>query len=298
MSADPGSASALLRALLPAWARDDKWPKPLGEYADQILQAAVDAVRLGYPGVTPDDRSLALIGEERRIPRAPNEPADSYARRLKLWLDLWSLAGTPIGLLYALQSFVFPGYPRMRIVERSSLWYTLEEGASRDLTPYQAQTVASSLADTRYAPPIGATQSPRAALWMHRASPANWDWDSISDPTRATHWEDYWVIIYPTSYPIQGTYGGGVFYGSDTCWGLDVSPGIIATLRELLKIYQRAGSSCRAVIFAPTLADFDPTAPPADPGFPDGRWSAHSKDVGGVAVPTRRMDCRYLLKVT
>ncbi len=291
MSLDPALPSAVWQATLAWFAKRDRWRLPIGELGDQLVQGAVDAVRLRYPGVTPDDRSLSLVGKDRLIPRAPDEPAEAYARRLNLWLDLWGIAGLPLGLLYAIQSYIFPGYPLVRLVERSGLWHTLEEGASRDLSPFEAMTVAG--VGERYVPVVGASVSPKAPFWMHFG--AWFDWDSISNPTRGTHAEDYVLFVYPPSYTFQGTYNSGITYNSGTCWGLATSPGIIATLRELITIYSRAGSHCLSVVFPESTVLYAPDATP-DADWPDGRWGWEAVDDGmGNVTPTRSRKNRYLL---
>jgi hypothetical protein len=291
---DPAKPSTIWQAALPWFAKSDRWRLPIGELGDQLVQAAVDALRLRYPGVTPHDGSLALLGQDRRIPRAPDETPEAYARRLNLWLDLWGLAGLPLGLLYALQSFVYPGYPTIRLVERSGLWYTLEEGASRDLTPFEAMSLPSA-GEARYVPPIGASTSPRAQFWAHYGT--NLDWDSVSDPGRAAMVQDFWIVVEAPSYPFVGEYDGAgdeaVFYGEERAIGLDENAGTLATLRELLRLYSRAGAECQGVIFTPTPF-FTPDGTP-DASWPNGRWSAESWDVSGVATPTRNLDFRYLL---
>jgi hypothetical protein len=301
MAADPGSMSAVFRERLPWFLKDGRILAPIGQGMDKLTQLAIDAVRLRYPSVTPSDASLSIIGRDRRIPRAPGETPESYARRLVLWLDLWALAGLPLGLLYAIQSFVFPGYPQVRLVSRSGFWYTLDEGASRDASPFEAMTLpcpeVPGQRTPRYVPALEAT--PRARFWMHDGA-GNWDWDSISNPERAAFWWDYWLVVYPSSWPLQGTYAGSgadqVVYGSGEAWGFDEIAGTFGTMRELVRIYQRAGSNCRGVIFAPTLADFDPYAAPGDPTMPDGHWGADAKIIAGASEHTRRRDCRYLLK--
>lgn len=296
MATDPGSMSAVLRERLPWFLKNSRIFDPIGGGLDKLTQLAIDAVRLRYPSVTPSDASLANIGRDRRIPRAPGETPESYARRLVLWLDLWGLAGLPLGLLYAIQSFVFPGYPMVRYVSRSSFWYTLDEGASRDATPFEAMTLpcpeVPGQRTVRYVPPLEAT--PRARFWMHDGA-GNWDWDSVSTPERAGNWWDYWLVVYPSSWPFDGDYGDGGLYDTSGAYGLDEIAGTFGTMRELVRIYQRAGAECRGVIFAPTLADFDPYSAPAAPGMPDGTWGGDSLDVAGVAEPPKRLDCRYLL---
>lgn len=292
MTLDPQKPSSVWDAALPWFAKLDRWRLPIGELGDQLVQSAIDAVRLRLPSVTPDDRSLALIGKDRRIPRAPDETPEAYARRLNLWLDLWGLAGLPLGLMYAVQSFIFPGYPMVRLVERNGLWFTLNEGASRDLDPFQAMTVPSAV-NSRYVPPVGAAEVPRAEFWLHYGT---WpDWDSVAYPARATRVCDYSLFVYPPSYEFQGEYNSDVYYDTNTCWGLDTTPGTIATLRELIKIYARAGSHCISVVFPNSTELYLPNATP-DGDWPDGRWALEAVDAGGGNVlPSRSPKNRYLL---
>lgn len=289
---NPAKPSAIWQAALPWFAKNDRWRLPIGELGDELIQAAIDAVRLRFPTRTPDDRSLAIIGRDRRIPRAPEETAESYARRLNLWLDLWGIAGLPLGLLYACQSFIFPGYPTVRLVERSGLWHTLDQYASRDVSPFESMTVPSA-GEARYVPPIGASASPRAQYWMHYGT---WpDWDSVAYPARTTRVQDYLLFVYPPSYDFQDGYGTGFEYGDNTCWGLNVSPGTITTLRELIAIYSRAGSHCISVIFPESVDLYAPSATP-DADWPNGKWAWEAVDDGsGNVVPSRSPKNRYLL---
>lgn len=291
--------SAVWQTLLPWYAAGSRWTKPIGELADQLTQSAVDALRLRFPSRTPSEASLAQIGRDRLIPRAPNEPAESYARRLILWLDLWSLAGTRLGLSYALQSYVFPGYPRIRIVTRDQLWSTLDEGASRDMNPLEACSLPCTpepnliTSPYRWAPPIGSVT--RAPFWLHSGTPLEFDWDSVSHPAYASRYFDYWVFVYRDSYEFQGEYNSGITYNSNTCWGLDIDPGTIQVFRELIRLYSRAGSHCMAVLFPRTNAMYDPEVGP-DADWPDGRWGWESVDNGfGVSVTPRSINARYLL---
>lgn len=291
MTLDPANPSTILQATLPSFAQNELWRGPLGELGNQLIQAALDALRLRYPSLTPDERSLALIGKDRRIPRAPDEPAPSYARRLILWLDLWGLAGLPLGLLYAVQSFIFPGYPRVALVERSGLWHTLDEGASRDVDPFKAMTVAG--AGDRYVPIVGASESPRAQYWMHRGT---WpDWDSVAYPAWSTHVWDFLLFVYPPSYDLQDGWDTGLTYDSGKLWGLKTSKGNVDTLRELIAIYSRRGSHCLSTIFVPSDTTLVPDATP-DADWPDGTWAKETKDDGaGNCMPSRSPKNSYLL---
>jgi hypothetical protein len=289
---DVVTPSSIWQAALPWFAKTDRWRLPIGELGDTLTQAAIDAVRLRFPSRTPDERSLAILGRDRRIPRAPDETAEAYARRLQLWLDLWGVAGLPLGLTYAIQSFIFPGYPTVRLVERSGLWHSLDEGASRDFSPFEAMTVQSTGA-ARYVPPVGATVTPRAPYWMHYGT---WpDWDSIAYPGNSTRVHDYLLFVYRPSYDFAGEYDSGITYDSGNLWGLDTTKGTIDTLRELIKIYSRAGSHCISVIFPNSLSLYAPNATP-DSDWPNGKWALEAVDDGlGNVVPTRSPKNRYLL---
>lgn len=302
MSADPGSMRAVLRSLMPWYARQGSaWRvlEPLGRAMDKTVQAALDAVWMRCPTVCPED-ALSILGRDRRLPRAPGEPPAAYRRRLLLWLDYWSHAGLPLGLLYAVQSYLYPGYPRVRMVTRGGWWYTLDEGASARQTPYEAMTLPCAApagfatSPYRYAPALEAAE--RAAFWTHVADPVNWDFDSLSNPERVNSWWDFWLIIHPSSYEIQAPYDGppGLVYDSNTCWGLKVPQGTIDTLRTLIRMFKRAGSECRNILFAPTLDDFDPYAAVNAAGMPDGWWGKNVRLVGGQWVGTRRDDVRYV----
>jgi hypothetical protein len=291
MTLDPAKPSAEFQASLAWFAQNDAWRGPIGELGDKLIQAALDALRLRFPTRTPDERSLAIIGKDRRIPRAPEETAESYARRLTLWLDLWGIAGLPLGLLYAIQSFVFPGYPRVALVERSGLWHTLDANASRDVSPFEAMTIANG--EDPYVPIVGASVTPRAQYWMHYGA---WpDWDSVANPARAAHVEDFLLFVYPPSYDLQDGYDTGLTYDSGELWGLKTSKGNVDTLRELVRIYSRAGSHCVSAVFPETLDLYAPNMPP-DADWPDGTWAKESKDDGaGNSMPSRSPKNSYLL---
>jgi len=293
------SMRAIVRAYAPWFAlgpNGARFLEPIGRSFDRVLQAAVDAVRLRYPSVCPDD-ALSIIGRDRRLPRAPGESREAYVRRLLLWLDYWALAGLPLGLLYAIQSYVFPGYPSVSTIDRGGRWFTLDAGTSATLTPYEAATLPCApppgfaAATSRYVP---IQTMPRPPFWFRQANPNNWDYDSNTHPERSESWQDYWIIIRQPSYELQTTYESELTYDSSTCWGLDVNPGTMSVLRELVRLFSSAHAECRGILIAPSATDFDPYALIGDPGFPDGWWGDDVRLVGGAWVATRREDVRYV----
>jgi len=261
-----------------------------------------------FPSTAPEDALPYLLRDKRMI-AGPAEPIATTRVRLKQWIDEWSLAGLPLGLMLALQAYVAPSYPRIRIVTRRSMWYTLEAGAvPRLLNLPGAEPLPPCPYELGAGWPIGAVASQverlrAAGLYQRYKAPVpNWNWDSISDPAAANRWWDSWVFIYPPSYPFQGNYDGvppdDVYYGEETGWGIDELPGTLLTLQQLAVLRKSQKSYIKAIILPPSLTDFDPTTPPGDPSFPDGKWSWFTKDDGlGNTVPARRQDCRYILDI-
>lgn len=120
---------------------------------------------------------------------------------------------------------------------------------------------------------------------------AAWDWDSVSgwtdDATTWSgaqtrgFWSDFWVVIYPSTYP-KGT--------SVTPLSGQVVP---KTSRDaILRIvgqWKGIHTFCRAIIWSYNAALFDP-ASPGTAGNPDGTWGNWSHG----SVPARNLtDARY-----
>lgn len=291
---------SLLRAALPPGPYRGPWAwralEPTGRILDVTTQAMLEAVYLRFPSHCPAD-GLPLHGRARRIPRGPYEDADAYRRRLVQWLDVWRMAGLYAGILYAIQGYLAPTYPRVRLVTRQGLWVTLEEGGS--LLPIdEALTLPGDIPPTggspyRYVPPLDAAT--HAPLWFQRNDPALWNWDSLSHPANATRWWDFWLVIYPGAYDLQGNFDSGLFYDEPTTWGFSEPQGTFDTLRTLVDQFRSAVSFCRAVVFPPDAGDFDPTEAPGAAGFPDGWWGYEARVSAGQWVPARRRDCRFML---
>ncbi|PZA07751.1 hypothetical protein DNA98_05445 [Meiothermus sp. Pnk-1] len=95
-----GLYRAYQRDLSPPWLQQDwgrQWQEELGGAKDRLVDWLVLAVRARYITAAPDD-ALALIGQDRRMPRYPSEGADAYrARLLRAW-DWWYRSGTVRGL--------------------------------------------------------------------------------------------------------------------------------------------------------------------------------------------------------
>jgi len=259
-----------LRRYLPPWLSDRPGKTVAFRYLYGIVsvldagaEVLVQGIQARFPGLgTPT--ALPYIGRDRRIIRGPEQTDAAYAAELVRWLDYWRAAGNAYVLALALQTFLFPGAPRVRIVTRSGVWYTLE---------------------------------PDGELTWHRAQPNNWDWDSQTHPERAVNWSEFWVIVYPPHWDDAGDWGGGdgQTWGAGKAFGLDVATGTVEIIKRLVRQWKGAHSLCRMLIVAYDPTSFDPASPPGAPGMPDGHWGHWSKDNGsGGRVKSRREDARYV----
>lgn len=92
------------RDLSPPWLQQEwgkQWQEELGAAKDRLVDWLVLAVRARFIAAAPDD-ALALIGQDRRMPRFPSEGANAYrARLLRAW-DWWFRSGTREGMVRAL----------------------------------------------------------------------------------------------------------------------------------------------------------------------------------------------------
>jgi hypothetical protein len=230
---------------------------------DAGAEVLVQGLQARMPGVgTPT--ALPYIGRDRRIFRGPQQTDAAYAAELVRWLEYWRTAGNAYTLALALQTFLYPGAPRVRLVTRSGLWWTLE---------------------------------PSGALSWHEADPNNWDWDSITHPEKADDWSEFWVIVYPPHFDDAGDWGAsdGQTWGAGKAFGLDTETGTIDAIKRLVQQWKGAHTRCVCLIVAYDATSFDPASAPGAPGMPDGHWGNWSKDNGsGGRVKSRRDDARYV----
>jgi hypothetical protein len=259
-----------LRHYVPPWLADRPGRNVAFRYLYgivSVLDAGAEVLMQGlqarFPGLcTPT--ALPYIGRDRRIIRGPQQTDAAYAAELLRWLEYWRGAGNAYTLALALQTFLYPGAPRVRIVTRSGVWYTLD---------------------------------PDGELTQTRAEPNNWDWDSITHPEKAGHWSEFWVIVYPPHFNDAGNWGtsDGQTWGAGTAFGIDAASGTVAALRRLIQQWKGAHTRCVCLIVAYDATSFDPSAAPGAPGMPDGHWGRWSKDDGsGGRIKSRRDDARYV----
>lgn len=73
-----------------------------GAFKDDLESDLIDAVQARFPRSSPED-GLSLLGDERRLPRFPDELTEAYRARLTGAFEFWQWAGTLRGLTLALE---------------------------------------------------------------------------------------------------------------------------------------------------------------------------------------------------
>jgi hypothetical protein len=184
----------MARELSPWWLRRGialRFIYALALHCDVILAMAVEAVRRRFPGLDSLD-SLALIGRERRITRGRNEPNDTYAGRMRAWLDHHRLRGGPYALLRQLYAFFADAPMRIRL---------------RYVSGRQFEMAAADGSITR-----------SDAVWTPEGNPAQW-----------ARW---WLFYdWPAAVVDEGAWGDPGNWGDGGTWGTSLTVGEVEDLR-------------------------------------------------------------------
>jgi hypothetical protein len=118
---------------------------------------------------------------------------------------------------------------------------------------------------------------------------STWNWDGLGSAA----WARFWVIVYPNGLWIESQSWGDPAtqsWGDDVqTWGLSARQQEIEGMRAIVDDWKPGGTVCKNIIVAFDPLSFDPTSPE-----PDGLWGNWSKNVGGVQVPSRLSNARYL----
>ena len=269
----PARFRHLRRFLGPRWLTQDENgnPDPAGYVLDYMKDGFMERLRQGlYASLPQNDPSgqttappdaLEAMGRDRRVIRGIGETDQSYAVRLKRWLDDRRRAGNPFMLMQKLAEYTGPG-PAFRVVNARGSWYSR------------------------------AADGTETALLKQE----NWDWDGEPvDSQGRLRWSRFWVIVYPnglweTSPHELGAPSApawGSFTLADTI-GTTATQEHVATLRHLVSDWKGEHDRCVNIIIALDPDSFDPNS-----SEPDGHWGTHSRYVDGVRVRTRLATARY-----
>lgn len=220
---------------------------------DGLAEFLVQGIQAAWPGIgTPT--ALALIGRSRGIVRGLDDTNDEYAARLRVWLDTWRNAGSQQELARQIRAYL-RGRPRVRIVTRAGLWFTIEADGTES-TAQQA-----------------------------------FDWDSVSNPENAGHWSEMWIIVYPDSWAYSGQWGtsDGQKYGDLLGIGHAVTREEWDGVKNIIAQWKAAHSRVVAVIYTTDPDLFDPLDPLS---LPDGTWGKWGRGTSRMAT-RNTTTCRY-----
>ncbi len=237
--------------------------------------------------------ALPMIGRDRSRRGGLDfavDPPWAYAERLRAWMDDWSMAATPWGLLRELMAVLRPpgstnpADPFLRLVTAGGDWWTITVGGA---IIFQNATEGWS-----YDPTAGTLTGTLTAT-------NGWNWDSTTlppppdqnDPSR------FWIIVYA---PCTGPYVTGddrttLDLGvSGDLWNAPGTPaapfspdmGIAGAaaprkwmdlLRVTIVDWKAAGCACSHAILTFDPTSFSPTNDSTPTSVPDGSWGYSTK---------------------
>lgn len=247
--------------ILPSWLTSGDGGKvaaSLSLLADDFAARARLGLLARFPAYAPDDEALAAIGRDRRIIRGINEPRAAYAARLSTALDDLKTRGNPFTLLRQLRAYLQAPCV-VRTVDRKGNWYTIEADGTEVAT----------------------------------INAANWNWDGGA----ASEWSRFWVVIYPVNgitpwAPTPGVLGdaslwsGALRASSTATIGTTATVDQVASVRQIIRDWKPAGTTCEWIIVAFDAATFTP----AGATDPAGAWAGWSNHTG---APVRLSSARY-----
>jgi hypothetical protein len=210
--------------------------------ADVAVEAAIQGIKAGFPGLDGRTDNLSLIGAGRGLVWGETESSEHFAARLRNWLETAADMGGDIGLALQLWNYI-AGNPQVRVISRNGLFTTVS---------------ASGV--------VAQTQG-------------TWNWDSISNPERAGFWWDYWIVVYPATGDASGFYvddvgvwgdfGNGLIPSDDLGWGHNCTRKEVGTIQSIVATWKGAHVNLKNIIWCNGTDVYGPT--PVS-GSPDGTW--------------------------
>jgi hypothetical protein len=242
---------------------------------DVAIQAAIEGVRAGWPGVDARVDNLPYIGFTRGLVQGESQSVADFQADLRNWLTLYEECGSDAMLATRIHKYL-GNAPQIRIWNRASC------------------TTCNADGSLRYPQPGDGVL----------------DWDSISNPERQTFVGDNWITIYSdenTYAPVlNGAPRTGVIPSTDPRRQVGIGHLCTRLQRDtvlgLIQTWRGAHGVIRLVVWTTNATLFDPANVGAS-GNPDGRWG-HGSFFGTCPADTvgsgvglwpsrRRLDCRY-----
>lgn len=148
------SIAEALSRIVPPWLqrlRGKAFMRGLGDTLDVVQNRTAESIDARFPRATRPD-ALASIGRDRKILRGPNEPAETYAKRLVRWWQDHRTRGGPYALLRQSEAFWSSAPRRVDLVYASGTRFVLETDGTitRDSVPSNADPLRWSRASVFY----------------------------------------------------------------------------------------------------------------------------------------------------
>lgn len=194
---------------------------------DTLATMIQEAVKRRFPGWDSYD-ALALIGEERRIPRGIDEASATYAARLRAWLDAHRFRGGPYSLLEQIRARYAASPFRVRL---------------RYYTGRQFEMAAVDGAITR-----------SDVAWLPDA-------DSL-------RWARWWLFYdWPDAVVDEGAWGDPGSWGDGGTWGTSLTLDEVADLRLVPRMWNAGHTKGRIVLSEGTTELWGSGGDWGDPGW-------------------------------
>lgn len=256
------------KSLLPSWLREGEG-EALWYSIGWILDAGMDRMYRGllarFPTFAPPD-AYPYFEQDRKIRRGIDEPAEGYIARLHRWLDAARIRGNAFAMLEQIRSYMGGDGIRVRSVDASGNWYTIDRDGS----------------------------------YSYLLAQGNWQWDGVPNPP---NWARFWIIIYPRKVVLPDTtvvyepwdlpprLDGDLYFDGSWAWGSDGNPEDIETLRKIVEDEKPAGTRQEWIVYY-YFDDADPDAfDPLGPA-PDGTW--HQWGIGEPYDLNRAIEAAYI----
>lgn len=244
-----------IEAYLPVWLRNRpganvgyRFLWALVAPLDAMIEVALQGVRAGQPGQGTSS-ALPFIGRTRGIIRGQADTTETYAARLRLWLDVWTEAAAQETIAKQIHEYL-GNSPRVRVINRAGHWVTVHSDG--EVTTDQA----------------------------------TWDWDSVSHPARAGFWSELWIVVYPTEWAQAAAFGAGTVFGA-TGLGLghQVSRPEVDAIKGIVAQWKGAHTRVRAILWTSDATKYNPGDPTT---CPDGQWGSWGGVGGGARTASHR----------
>lgn len=241
------TARDTIRRIMPRWlqrGRAEALTYAIAVHLDLLIDMASDAVKRRFPGYNGDYDSLALIGQERRIRRGPNEANAIYAARLEVWLDAHRTRGGPYALLDQLGAYYAAAPFAIDLVYRVG-------------TRFLRDALGSITRDAITWNPDNTT-----ATWD---DPGSWDdalgaWDFDSP-----QWPWWWLFYrWPSTITSDGTWADAGSWSDGGVWDTTLTLDEVASIRGVPADFNAAHTQGTIVLLGPTGELWD---------YPPGVWN-------------------------